>query len=238
MNINSILVICPRGGAGESFAALMTKELSMFKGEGRVGFSYPYFPEYKSGDPSLLQHAGAVVRDGMLAGVSEFLFTDTGITPILAEISSILPTNEEPIIYNPIDEARTFYSDPQERPLWLDRWSIMEKMQGFETLFSQDRQDLKDLIEEVVYRTRGVTGGDTENAPNEYKADLQDEDFLRTRAAQLLFKLSEKPNKNGILLGNIDLAMALTRYIDEEFRGYIEQCKFVHLAQVLAMRLF
>lgn len=230
-------MICPRGGSGENFATIMSGELARYSSENRVGFSYPYLSEYKEGNQTLLQQLAAVVRDAMVVGVNEFLFADTGLTPVLTDVYSMLPSESEPVIYNPIDEARANFTDPQERPLWLDRWPIMNKIQGFETLFSQDRTDLKDLIEEVVFRTRGLTGGSTENVPAEYKADLLDEEFLRTRAAQLLFKLAERPTKNGILLGNIDLATALTRYIDEEFRGYIEQCNFVQLAQVLAIRI-
>lgn len=226
----SVLVICPRGGAGENFARLMALELGKYNSENRVGFAYPYLPEDKEGNPALVQEVATVVRDGLVEGVDEFLFTDTSLVPVLAQVPELLPEEAIPIIYDPIEEARAYFHDPQERPLWLDRESI--QVSGFKKVSIDD-----ELIEEVMWRTRGVTGGNTEKVPAEFKASLVDEEFLRLRATKLLLTLAELPTKYGILLGNIDLATALTRYIDEEYREYIEKCHFVQLAKILAMRI-
>lgn len=236
---SGLVVVCPRGMAGEIFAGQMADELRMVAGdfEGRISFAYPYLPEYKPEDPGLLQQISAVVRDGMNGGVTEFVFVDTQLIPVLADIPGMLPEESAPLIYNPVDEARAYFSDPEVRPLWVDRWEVMERMVGFENLFLLDRTDLRELIGEVVWRVRGVGGGNTEEVPEVYKADLLDEEKLRIRAAQLLFKLAEISPAEGIIVGNVDLAVGLTRYIDEEHREFIYNCRFVSLAKVLAIRL-
>jgi len=237
MNWNNLLVVCPRGGAGEIFAGIMAKKFDKLEMAGRLGFAYPYLPDFVPGSASLLQHVAAIIRDGSINGVGEFIFVDTGVRKVLKAVWDYLPNEVSPIIYDVIDEARAYFTDPQERPLWVDRWGVMSEIEGFETLYSRDRQDVKELLEEVAFRVRGVTGGNSELVPQEFKADLMDENVLRTRSAQLLFKLAEISNEKGIILGNIDLAMALTRYVDEEFRKFIEQCRFVQLADVLVERL-
>ncbi len=234
---SGVMVVMPRGRASEMFADVMVKEISKWGDARRIGFAYPYLPVYKVGNPALLQSISAVVRDGLVAGVEEFLVVDTGVLPVLSEISGMLPENTNPIVYNVVDEARSFFKDPTDRPVWLDRWENMKLISGFETFYSKDHQDLQEMLEEVFWRCRGVTGGMMEECPEKYKSNVLNEEFLRSRSAHLLLKLADIDTPKGILLGNIELAVALTRYIEEEFREILNRSGFVNLATVLGQRL-
>lgn len=121
------------------------------------------------------------------------------------------------------------WADEKDRPVWLGTSVTVNAITHFPTLLTYNLGELQDLTQEIVWRTKGVTGADTGTAPKTLER-IDDPEVLRQKMKLLLGGLKEVGVKTAIL-GCTELPIAVERYADGEDR---EGLALINPAQAVA----
>lgn len=123
------------------------------------------------------------------------------------------------------------FPDPSIRPLWLGTTVTVRTINGFPTLLSLGKPEIQDVVQRIVWRTKGVTGADTKTASADI-VDIESPEKLREDVIWLIGQLKHLGTRE-VVLGCTELPIAFGYAGEEEKAGL----KFIDPAVAVAEML-
>jgi aspartate/glutamate racemase len=120
-------------------------------------------------------------------------------TPCIAHNMRIITTFEA---------MRNKFPDPATRPVWLGTTVTCRSIDpnDFPTLLSQKLPEAQRLVQEIIWRTKAVTGAATATSGLNHQ-DMANPEILKYKVAQLI-KVLKRNNLNHIVMGCTELPIA------------------------------
>lgn len=107
-------------------------------------------------------------------------------------------------------------------PVWLGTWPLVREIterKKYKTLVSEDRTDLQDLVQEMIWRIKGVEGSDVDGAT--MVEDVRDKEIM-VQKGKKLFDEIKKMNLDSVVLGCTELPILVEKYLSGYDFGELE----------------
>lgn len=120
-------------------------------------------------------------------------------------------------ILTTFDSVRRICPDPAECPLWIGTKPTAHhvKKHGFKSLYDMGRPDLQELVQEIIWRVKGVNGDDVSAVPAEVKSSVSDKKILEEKVHELLVELNSLGEARYVM-GCTELPVALVGKVGPE----------------------
>lgn len=131
---------------------------------------------------------------------------------------SLLPREivQQVNVLTTFDALRRQFPNPKTRPLWLGTTVTVRAITDFPTLLSLGKPEIQDVVQRIVWRTKGVTGADTRTVSADI-VDIESPQKLREDVSWLTNRLREYGMKE-VVLGCTELPIAFG-YVSEGERS-------------------
>src|SRR3989339_2254239 len=119
-------------------------------------------------------------------------------------------------IYTTFEAMKYWFSARDGKPVWLGTTPLVQKMSGFPTLLTVGEEKVQDLVQEIIWRVKGVEGSDVTGAGNLVNKNIKDENILKKRVKHLVWELNGL-NIKSVVLGCTELPIAFSKYLDPDY---------------------
>lgn len=124
------------------------------------------------------------------------------------------------------------FPDPSNRPLWLGTTVTVRAITNFPTLLSLGKPEIQNVVQRIIWRTKGVTGADTKTALADI-VDIGSPEKLREDVVWLIGQLKHLGTRE-VVLGCTELPIVFGATSDEEKSGLMFIDPAVAVSEMLA----
>jgi hypothetical protein len=138
---------------------------------------------------------------------------------------------EDVRIFTTFTALKQKFPNPQNRPVWLGTTVICREMpeNDFQTLLSMNLPELQNIVQEIIWRVKGVTGADISTASGIIK-EIQNPKILKETVSLFLRKVKDRSLKQ-VIMGWTELPIAFREFCTEEGKSSLT---LIDPAEVLA----
>lgn len=226
-------VIAPDKPSGDAFnAALVSRGI---KTEiGYVDIEPRVIGDRINENPKVEKDLAGAILKGSRKGFQTMVIACNTLQLWIDRALSLLPREivQQVNVLTTFDALRRQFPDLKTRPLWLGTTATIRTINDFPTLLSMGKPEVQDVVQRIVWRTKGVTGADTRTASvdiDELKNPVRlREDMLR------LFDQLQQLGIEKVVLGCTELPIAFGYASEEEKSGLMLIDPAVAVAEMLA----
>ena len=232
-HIMNAYVIAPDKPSGDAFNAALVDRGAMTE-IGYADIEPRAIGDRINENPKVQEDLARAIADGFHKGFTTMVIACNTLQLWVDRALTLLPREiaQQVIVLTTFDALRKQFPDPAARPLWLGTTVTVQSIKDFPTLLSLSQPQVQDVVQRIVWRTKGVTGADPRTASADID-DIGDPAKLRDDVAWVVGQLQQLGVRN-VVLGCTELPIAFGIASGEEKSGLNLIDPAVSVAEILA----
>ena len=212
--MNKIFIIAPDKSSGDAFSKKIldnsvSSELYYAKIAPRVVGNKINL------DPQIEYDLKEALLEGYNRGFDNIVIACNTLQFWLRRAMDLLPqeVSQNIRVMTTFDALEAEYPMENKRPVLLGTTITVNEFKNFPTLISLGLNDIQDLVQEIIWRVKAVTGSDITTATADIK-DISNQEILKEKTDILIDNLL-RHNIKTVVLACTELPIAVNNYLDK-----------------------
>jgi len=212
--MNKIFIIAPDKSSGDAFSKKIldnsvSSELYYAKIAPRI------IGNKINTDPQIEYDLKEALLEGYKRGFNDMVIACNTLQFWLKRAMDLLPQkiSQNINVITTFDVLKVKYPIKDNRPILLGTTFTVNEFKDFPTLISLGLNDIQDLVQEIIWRVKAVTGSDITTSTADIK-DISNQEILKEKTDILIDNLL-RHNIKTVVLACTELPIAVNNYLDK-----------------------